>query len=329
MILRRLRAPLGVTESVEGMLTTSPLKLWTVASDINFREFFEQARRSLGDDLGTFLERWTFALIKPDGIAARKIDDFVRVLSSAGFLPMFATTLRLDRLMMRELWRYEMNLASMQRMDAIDLLLTSCDSLLIMLKDECPSERSACRRLGAFKGPSQAPLREPHHLRSLVGAGNGIFNHVHSSDEPVDMVREIGVLLEPHVRQELLDAVSVSGAPADISEVRDRLYAATPAHALDVEASLARLRDSVARLPAGPARFALEKFCLIARGGSCDWFTAYRIASDIGIDVERWDWITLAAHCSIFDVPGVPKFHKALREVLTSDEVKHSEASYA
>lgn len=81
------------------------------------------------------LNRYTFVVLKPDAVAGRRCELILGILRSKGWHPVAATAVRFDPLLVRELWRYQFNAASAQRIAVVDPLLSSGRSLLILLED--------------------------------------------------------------------------------------------------------------------------------------------------------------------------------------------------
>src|SRR5947208_12783008 len=96
---------------VHPSLSPIEAKRLTYACEIYFRECWADMVRYADEStvVQTVLHA-TLLLIKPDGIAARAIDPVLQALDQHGFEVLAGIPVLLDRLSMRELWRYEMNL---------------------------------------------------------------------------------------------------------------------------------------------------------------------------------------------------------------------------
>ncbi|MEU9126691.1 nucleoside-diphosphate kinase [Kitasatospora sp. NPDC048540] len=232
---------------------------------------------------------FTFVVLKPDAVAGRRCELILEILRSQGWLPAAATTIRFDPLLTRELWRYQFNAASAQRIAVVDHLLGSGPALLVLLHDtRRPAGMPASVRLTAAKGSADPEAARGTDLRSRIGRVNGLFNFIHTADDPADVIRELQLFSYQAGWDWCARALREPGQVADgWSPERDPAYAllaqvhaAVPAHDLDLTAALRRLRggggrwaelaqragtreqvgqwlDALGpdRLPAGPARW--------------------------------------------------------------------------
>lgn len=188
----------------------------------------------------------TFVVLKPDAIAGRRCGLVLDILEEEGWVPFAAETFRFDPVLTREIWRYQFNAASRQRIAVVDHLLGSSPSLLVLLRD---TRRSgglpASVRLTAAKGAADPGSAHAQDLRSRFGRVNGLFNFVHTADEPADLVRELR-LLSYRTGTAWLRAALTQAPPADRSACPARgrlaeLEAEVPAHDLDARAGVRRL----------------------------------------------------------------------------------------
>lgn len=271
-------------------LTLLPDKRRLFAVDTYFRE----AYTDLCDDLA-LLRRAALVVLKPDALVGRRIVPCLELLRGHGFRPVAARTFAYDRLLIRETWRYQFNVASDDRIDVVDLLLTASPSLMVLLWDERPREACpASVRLGALKGPSDPQLRRPGQLRHELGVVTALFNFVHTSDEPADVVRDLGLLLDRADRRRLLAELHAQrDGSAELRGCIDALQAAHPAHDLDCERSLDRLRHA----PDAGVRRAAEA---VARDRA-----RWRELLPLGDRIDRWDLLSIATAAIECNVPGV------------------------
>lgn len=206
------------------------------------------------DRLGAFvnLPDRTFVVIKPDAIAGRRSEVILDILRSRGWHPAAATTFTFSPLLTRELWRYQFNAASEQRIAVVDHLLGSGRSLLVLLEDHArPNWLPASARLTSAKGVADPEAAQGGDLRTQMGRVNGLFNFMHTADDPADVVRELQLFsyetgwswcAEALARKGLMSTEQQSAASADVHRLIGTLEAETPAHDLDAERSLERLR---------------------------------------------------------------------------------------
>jgi nucleoside diphosphate kinase len=196
-----------------------------------------------------WLHGMTFVVLKPDAIAGRRCLRILDVLAAEGWLPTAAQVVRFDPLLTREIWRFQFNAASCQRIAVVDHLLGSGPSLLVLLADtRQPVPLPASVRLTAAKGPAEPRHAGGRDLRTKFGRVNGLFNFIHTADEPADVMRELRLfcyqtgtrwLRSTFGRQPPRAAAPSARCPARrlVAEVARDI----PAHDLDLDASLLRL----------------------------------------------------------------------------------------
>ncbi|MGW5400103.1 hypothetical protein [Streptomyces sp. NPDC003952] len=285
-----------ISHAALSRLTRSFAKAELYSVDNYFREGLWTFSEDLDDALGV-----TLGILKPEAGPGRRYHTALQALIDNGFQPVDVMRFRHDRLTIRETWRYQMNVASRERIATMDLMLPAADSILMVLKDLQwrPGQTPASVRLTSLKGPSDPAQRETHHLRRRLGAVNRQLNFLHTSDEPIDVIRELSVLC-PAERRELVKARIRSGRDA-ITEVREafaEIEQSVPAHDLELEKSWERLTESKA--PAG----------LLAR----DRLKGREIRAEEVISAARhpsadhrdlWDLISIMTHTVECNAPGV------------------------
>jgi nucleoside diphosphate kinase len=185
----------------------------------------------------------TFVILKPDSIAGRRADTVVEYLFDAGFAVLDGWAFTFTPSLIRELWRYQYNVASWHRVDVVDILLPSGESLLLLLHDTRWEQRglpAACR-LAAMKGSADPEKRKPNDLRTILDAPTPQFNFVHTADEPADVVRELAAIEIAHQKRILHDGASKTLDKGAVYDLVYQLYERVAAHDLDCDESWARL----------------------------------------------------------------------------------------
>jgi nucleoside diphosphate kinase len=239
-----------IGEHALAQLTRNPRKRSVYRYDPYMREGLNRlAAAGLAED-GPLHEH-TFVVLKPDAVAGRRCRLVLDTLAASGWHPVAATVVRFDPLLTRELWRYQFNAASEQRIAVVDHLLGSGASILILLVDlDRPAWLPASTRLAAAKGSAEPSAAREVDLRTRIGRVNGLFNFIHSADEPADVVRELQLFSYQAGWSWCLDALLAEKAGTEdrrrtaskrLARLLDQLEAETPAHDLDVTASLRRL----------------------------------------------------------------------------------------
>ncbi|MFD9048197.1 nucleoside-diphosphate kinase [Streptomyces zaomyceticus] len=225
-------------------LTRDPRKADAYRLDPYMREGLGSLARMHDPDV---LNRYTFVVLKPDAVAGRRCELILGILRSKGWHPVAATTVRFDPLLVRELWRYQFNAASAQRIAVVDPLLSSGRSLLILLEDRNrPTWLPASVRLTAAKGSAEPSAAHSGDLRTRIGRINGLFNFMHTADEPADVVRELQLFSYQSGWDWCADplfgtAVSTADPRETVMSLLAELEAETPAHDLDLAACIRRL----------------------------------------------------------------------------------------
>jgi hypothetical protein len=246
----------------------------------------------------------TFVLFKPDGMVAHSVLPTLEVLKRHHFAPLAHTLMRFDRMTIRELWRYELNLATLSRLDTIDRLLTASPSVLILLRDDSGAPGTAAERLSKLKGPSFLRLREKSHLRCAIGARDGLLNYIHTPDEPADVVRELGVLLDRERRRRLL-----SGLKGLEWSDREARWQDVPSHDLELAPALKRIRKVLAAHASRPEASLIAQACEdAALGRATESGPIVDAFSSLGGAVDPWDEIVLLVAVTECNLQGIRPF---------------------
>lgn len=244
----------------------------------------------------------TFVVLKPEAVAGRRIEMTLQALRDNGFVVVSAQIFRFTSLLFREIWRYQFNVATQDRIDVVDLILPSSESLLLILRDSRFREDDdsclpASCRLAGLKGPADPAARKPGDLRSILRGPTTLFNFMHTADEPADVIRELA-MLDLFTEAPATAAVRFT-EPADpdrLAGLVDHLYRALPEHDLDATASRKRLAssgyDAVAELAAQPDCPGWRDLVNAFPGG--------RIPPD-----ALWDVLSLATAQLQSNVPGL------------------------
>jgi nucleoside diphosphate kinase len=285
-------------------LTVSREKFDHYAGDAAFRHGWAAVCEVLGDQRMALLQRLAMVVIQPDGLAAGCADRCLDYLEEASFTPLAMRTLHLDASRFREMWRYQSNVATYESLVLGELVCTKTDSVMLLLWDGTPEpDLPASVRLTALKGHSDPARRHPAQLRSVIGALNWVFVMVHGSDEPIDVVRELAVMMDSDELAQLLAGVRdrpaeqpARAARAELSRSIDRI----PGHRLSISRAVADLRRRIARqgtaVPA-PAAAQRAQAALVAacNGDRLDWRTWSRDLQTLRIDLAGWDVLLVAA----------------------------------
>ena len=218
---------------VRDVITTDPAVGWDKLTRMRakarlyrcetyFREAMADVEAVLGAETAPGLYRSALIIIKADGLMAgkqRTIHDF---LLRHDLRPVAARQIRFTRMLAREFWRYQLTLASLDRLAVNDWVLTVGPALLLLLRSDGEHDLPASVRLSGLKGNANQSEQKPDSLRYLLGQPNRLVNFFHCADEPADIVRELGMLFGRQTRYALLSALAagqLSRADAEVLDV--------------------------------------------------------------------------------------------------------------
>lgn len=219
-------------------LTPNEIKARVFARDVYYTSALEDAQHCSASTQALCQILWSTAslLLRPDAIAGGQAANILPVLRDLGFVPVAAAAVRLSLSQTRELWRYQANVSTPERLQLLDLLMTSGHSLYILFHD-------VTRRLSApasvhltyLKGTAIVENRRKWHLRTLAGPKvANILSYVHVSDDPADLMREIALLFPRRQWLELLrEAEQALDRAENIRWLLARLQAQVPRQLLE------------------------------------------------------------------------------------------------
>ncbi|WP_051729087.1 nucleoside-diphosphate kinase [Amycolatopsis sp. La24] len=286
-------------------LTRMPAKRIAYRRETYFREGARDTARFLGDRAAEILRQHALLLVKPDGIAASKVRPVLGWLAEQGFAVQAVQRPELDGLRWREMWRYQLTSATVDRLALNDLIYRG-SALLLLLRDEQPGPMPATMRLAALKGSADLSKQKPGTLRALLHQHNRNFSYIHVADEPADLIRELGLLLNPPQRREALNALAVdtpTGLPL-LEEVFAAEAAATP-RTFDANTAADAVADALKRAEHGSR--ALQLLERLRFGESVPWIEVAEAVAESGAEVDRWDLAAVGAGLIECDEPGEAK----------------------
>jgi nucleoside diphosphate kinase len=236
--------------AVPQALTRDPLKREAYAADTYFQETFEQLVE-LGAEPVDLAFRHGLLLLKPDAVVARQLLSSLDWLDRNDFRVVSAERVRLTPNTVRALWYFQWNLATSYRRRLADLFTDSVDSLLLVVRADGEHELPATVELTGRKGPTDPDAREPGQLRHDLGRFSFLLNQVHTTDEPADVIRELGVQLDLAKRKRVIaDMLSGRDRAEHARELAGQLYAEAPARDLRFATAATRLRGEAERIAA-------------------------------------------------------------------------------
>jgi nucleoside diphosphate kinase len=256
------------------------------------------------------LTRLTFLLVKPEAIAGRRVEPILEFVRSAGFLVIGTWPVRMGRHEARNLWRYSLNELPIAHIRALEMLVTAGQLFLVGLglgRDACldrvdSRQVTAAERLSRAKGSTSRP-EAPGTLRQRLGCPALTLNFVHAPDEPADMLRELAVLGDANLQEQVIARLVAArdwprerfdAMRGEAAAIMTSQYALCPAHDLDVAATFERMRRRLRDrpLPAlGPAiRYAIETGTVSPERG----LEVVR-SLELATELPMWDRVVTAA----------------------------------
>jgi nucleoside diphosphate kinase len=293
-------------------LTRIALKAQLYERETYFREGLSDAELTLGADLAKTLRQAAFLVVKPDGLTAGKLATVLGFLDEQGFTVVGARFLRLRRLAWRELWRYQLTSATLDRLAVNELVLEAGPALALALYSSGDHDIPATVRLSLLKGSAMTPGEVPGTLRYLLRQPNRVLSFVHAADEPADLVRELGLLFPGLTRQRLLEGLrDRRPAGADRRTLAQACAAyPPPGRELDSAVSLAQVTAAIraATCPEpGAITALLRDLDRMRTGQPVSWRPFGRRLAALGIPLDSWDVAVLGSSFIQYDEPGTSK----------------------
>jgi hypothetical protein len=310
----------GILPSVEGTVwlkvSTVPQKVQYFCVDPSFREGWSVGMRELGNDAFRVFQRVVTVILKPDALLGRRGQQCIDYIAKHSFTPVHFERITLSRLQTQELWRYWGTMATLDRLRLSQQVSAQGEALMVFFRDDSPALTvPATVRLQALKGSAYPGYRSPHHLRSVLQAPNRVVVLVHTPDEPMDMVRELGVVFTDQelarVYRHLARYEDLDVTPAVRREI-DSIYGSSHQVGLDVDQAAAELQASTStlqrrgssrtvRLAAGAAHATLAA----ARAGAgLKWSAWSEDLRAAGIRPSGWIPTLVGTEYIQHDVPG-------------------------
>ncbi|MGH9213676.1 MAG: hypothetical protein ACRD2C_23820 [Acidimicrobiales bacterium] len=225
-----------MTDEQWSSLTHFPAKRELFRRDPEFRDLWSDAKQHWGSSFRGTAMATTAVLFKPDAVVGRRLRPALSVLAAHGFVPLHVERLRLDRALVTGLWRYQWPSATVERYRLACFFLTLADSLLVLLRSPTLGLPATVRLWQLKTSPG------PDGLRTKLCSLNRMLSFVHTPDEPADLLRDLGVLLDiPARRRTLAQATGPGLASADLEAAVSQLEAATAPHPLSERLSRERL----------------------------------------------------------------------------------------
>ncbi|WEH31984.1 nucleoside-diphosphate kinase [Streptomyces sp. AM 4-1-1] len=208
-------------------LTGEPEKAVRYGADPLVREGWATLVGVLGPDEALRFACETGLLwLRPDVAAAGAAGEVIERVAGARFVPVGACAVRLDRGGVRALWWWQLTRATAERLLLLDAVAALGPGLLVLYRHP---QGDPAVRLTRLKGGNDPAGRPRDSLRSVAGSPNRLLTMVHTSDDPLDVVRELAVFLTWQERAELVASAWASG-PGGSSVIETPLAAVRSAY---------------------------------------------------------------------------------------------------
>jgi hypothetical protein len=235
-------------EPLAASLSALPVKRALFAVDSYFRDGWDDLLEVVPEP-SVLLHTHATLLLKPDAVAGRRLEAALDWLLEQGALVVAAERIRLDRHTTRAMWWYQWNVATRERRELADALVTAGESLLLVARlPDAPTP--ATLRLSNLKGPADPAKREPWQLRQRLDNDNFLINFVHTADEPADLIREFGILLDGPDRRRVFGELQAGEDQEQKARgIIEDLYRRQDAHDLSFAAAQERRQRDAAHGP--------------------------------------------------------------------------------
>lgn len=291
------------------MLTRTPLKARLYERETYFRESLDDAEQVCGSAFDDVIHRTALMMIKPEGLLSGKLAEICDFLRENDFTIAAASYVTFHRLLWRELWRYQLTSATLDRLVVADRHLSAGPGLLLVLRSAAGHDLPATVRLTSRKGSASLSQQVPGTLRHRLGQANRVLSLLHVADEPADLLRELGLLFDRPGRRRLYETLRTGGTrPEDLDALESALRVAhrslSPAEALDRVTAATRQQWS-----ADPetAEAVLADLARMRAGERIEWQPFEHRLTRLGVLADTWDLVVLGTSFIVYDEPGASK----------------------
>jgi hypothetical protein len=299
-------------KSVLDELSVSPSKVALFENDISFRAGWAAWSYGAHHEAMRTAKNSALLIMKPELLASGRGTVVLEALTGSGFVILDYYWVTMSRSMATELWRYVWNSATVERIYLAVLMALTGPSLVLLLRDTRAEDTyPGSLRLTALKGSALAARRTPGQLRSLIPTRNPMIGHIHTADEPADIVREIAILFDWKKLCRIV-ATYRSTTPndrfGDLLEELEPWTAFSPVGWLNPELAWNKIREAllVPRMETDglpPQHLVNRVEDIRRRGGSLTWHEVSTLLQ-YATPAFKWDAMMVAADSITLEVPG-------------------------
>ncbi|MEV0642256.1 hypothetical protein AB0I77_46550 [Streptomyces sp. NPDC050619] len=287
--------------------TRTGLKADLYEREPHFREGLADARDVWGTAFDETLHQAALFMVKPEGQVTDGVVRVVRTfLDEQSYEVIAVRNVWLDRLMWREMWRYQLTSATLDRFAVSDEWLVLGPALLLALRATRRHELPASVHLTSLKGSATLADQQPNTLRSRLRQANRMLSLIHVADEPADVLRELAVLLDRPERQEVLRRYLGDEMHPDDKQLLEDATA-LPKRSLDPVAALGRVEKTVLASGGEMPDVLAAAFAAMRAGGRIRWAGFASAIDTYRPLIDPWDLVVLGTTHIEYDEPGTSK----------------------
>jgi nucleoside diphosphate kinase len=277
--------------------------------DVYFREGLRDAAHQWGREWQETLHRSALLMLKPDGLVAGIAKPVYDFLHREGFTVRGVYSVALAGHVWRTLWRFQLTAASTDRF-LINEILYQHPGIVLLLRDDRAGPLPAVVRLAELKGSSDPSRQAPTTLRALIKQPHRLFTHIHTPDEPADILREVAVMATNQaLRHDMFNSWCQRSMRPPEHMLLEQAFSGTKRHIFHLDSALNRIDINIRKAPVDAIIIdrLLQDLNSIRANMPIDWqrFAGLLVTSKIPMDT--WDLLTVGAHAIEVDDPDCEK----------------------
>lgn len=196
----------GISEDFYCDFSCNDVKKYSYGCESYFQESYYDFK-SENIDFSYAKKHISFLLLKPDFFVGADLSRLETILKALKIQVIGCFYYLFSRHSIRELWRYELNTSTIDRYPLIDKLLMSGKSVFLLLYQESACEDFSQKITRLKKQNDNVSLLEGKTIRDYLNIYTGTLNFIHSPDEFIDFIREIGVLFNDGERSKICQLI--------------------------------------------------------------------------------------------------------------------------
>lgn len=276
------------------------------SNDVYFRDAFQDLQALIPEWMEKMLSGHASIILKPEAIVNRKAHLCIEFLMQHGFIPVAQKRFQFNRHLIRDLWRFQFNAATRERLDILDMWWKTTDVLYVAFKlnpeyNHHNPALSASTQLTFLKGHSNPERHRDGELRKFLDQKIIMLNYMHSTDEPADFVRDLWVIFDPQERIELVwNITRWLNIENEIQATIQELYTETDYVDVSFDTALNDLQTQLANFAWSDQQIHEVKKSVdqILTGEVQDWKSILTWAEQLWIRISDWTRIIIGAKLS-------------------------------